>query len=76
MTLLIVTGALLVALLTAAALLDHHAKARRARMSADGPRLPGDVGSRLRGAAVHGDVRAYRGADGQGQRTGGGMNGV
>ena len=77
MTFLIVTGALLVALLAAAALLDPRTRARRARMSADGPRLPGDAGSRLRGAPVHGNADAYRGIDGPGQRSGpGGTSGT
>ncbi|MCZ2817666.1 hypothetical protein [Modestobacter sp. VKM Ac-2984] len=69
MTFWIVTGALLVALLAAMALMDHRAKARRARLS-------GDVGAGLRRAAVHGNVDAYRGADGQGQRSGFGSTGM
>ncbi|MCZ2846901.1 hypothetical protein [Modestobacter sp. VKM Ac-2978] len=64
MTFWIVTGALLVALLAAMALMDRRAKARGARLS-------GDIAGGLRGASVHGNVDAYRGADGQGQRTGG-----
>ncbi|MCZ2819015.1 hypothetical protein O2V63_01560 [Modestobacter sp. VKM Ac-2977] len=70
MTFWIVTGALLVALLAAMALMDRRAKARGARLS-------GDIAGGLRGASVHGNVDAHRGADGQGQRTGlGGVSGM
>jgi len=68
MTFWIVAGVLLVALLTAMALLDRRARARGARVS-------GDVGAGVRNAAVHGNVDAYRGADAQGHRTGQGLGG-
>jgi hypothetical protein len=68
MTFMIVVGVLLAALLAATALMDQRDKARGARLS-------GDVGAGLKGAAVHGNVEAYRGADGHQQRPRGGLAG-
>ncbi|MGY5883801.1 hypothetical protein [Modestobacter lacusdianchii] len=68
MTFWIVLGVLLAALLAGTALMDHRARAR-------GARVAGDVGRNVSRGAVHGDADAYRGADAQGHRTSGGMNG-
>ena len=68
MTFWIVVAVVLVALLTAMALMDRRTRARGARVS-------GDIGAGVKGAAVHGNVDAYRAADAQGQRTGLGLGG-
>ncbi|WP_299956111.1 hypothetical protein [uncultured Modestobacter sp.] len=69
MTFWIVVGSLLAVLLAGMALMDRRAKARGARLS-------GDVGRNVSRGGAHGNVDAYRGADAQGHRTGGGMTGV